>query len=279
MRRAGLIVWQAHQVAAEIVRAGVTTGEIDQAVEDVFTRWAVEPLFQGVTTEATPQDPAAKEIAQGPVPFPAVTCISVNEAIVHGIPGDRVLEPGDIVSIDTGCKLNGWCGDAAVTHAVGQISDEARRLLEVTQGVLELAIEQMGRARLWSEVAAEMEAYVRKAGCTVIEDFVGHGVGRDMHEEPQVPNYFSEQFKREGDFDLRPGLVIAIEPMICTGAKKVRVLADHWTQVTADGSLAAHFEHTVALTSSGPCPLTGPPQTDEERDFLAGVSAGAGQGN
>ena len=272
MRKAGLIVWQAHQLAGPKVRPGVSTAEIEQAVAELFAEWQVVPLFKGVPS-TVPADPA-KGQPERTILFPAVTCISVNEAVVHGIPGPEPLAEGDIVSIDTGCKLGGWCGDAAVTHPVGEISDEARRLLEVTSGVLDLAIERMATASHWSEVATEMQQFVEAAGLTVIEDFVGHGVGREMHEEPQVPNYCSEQFKSEGDFDLRPGLVIAIEPMICTGTKEVRVLEDHWTQVTADGGLAAHFEHTVALTAAGPRRLTGPPESDEEREFLAQVSAG-----
>ncbi|MCH7833219.1 MAG: type I methionyl aminopeptidase, partial [Proteobacteria bacterium] len=167
----------------------------------------------------------------------------MNEAIVHGIPGDRVLEPGDIVSVDTGCKFNGWCGDAAVTHAIGKISGEARRLLEVTQGVLELAIERMGHAKLWSEVAAEMEAYVQKAGFTVIEDFVGHGVGRDMHEEPQVPNYG----KPNTGPRIKIGLVVAIEPMINMGKYEVKKESDGFTITTADELPSAHYEHTIAI--------------------------------
>jgi len=270
-------VWQAHQVARELVRPGVATSELDQAVEDLFARWGVKPLFKGVLAEVSAEHDPQGAAANKTIAFPAVTCISLNEAIVHGIPGSQKLVEGDIVSIDTGCKLNGWCGDAAVTHAVGKISTEAQHLLEVTSGVLDLAIEHMATARRWSDVSAEMQAYVEGEGLTVIEDFVGHGVGREMHEAPQVPNYLGKNFKSEGDFDLRPGLVIAIEPMICTGTKEVQVLPDHWTQVTADGGLAAHFEHTVALTADGPWRLTGPPETDEEREFLAGIGAGAGQ--
>jgi len=241
MREAGLIVWGAHQVAAELVRPGVTTAEIDAAVEAFFDMENAVPLFKGVP---------------GKVPFPAVTCISVNEEVVHGIPGPRKLLEGDVVSIDTGCRLNGWCGDAAVTLPVGEIAPDARRLLEVTQGVLDLAIEMMGKKQFWSEVAAEMEPYVKAAGFSVVEAFVGHGIGREMHEEPQVPNFVSRQLRRNGDFELRPGVVIAIEPMVNIGTKRVRPLPDHWTQVTLDSKYSAHFEHTVALTAEGPQALT-----------------------
>lgn len=244
MREAGLLVWQAHQIAAERIRPGVTTGEIDAAVEAFFAEHGAVPLFKGVP---------------GKVPFPAVTCMSINEEVVHGIPSERKLTEGDIVSIDTGCRLNGWCGDAAVTHAVGRIDPEVRRLLDVTSGALELAIRTMAEATMWSEVAARMEEYVRSAGFSVVESFVGHGIGRQMHEEPQVPNFVSSQLRRNGDFRLEPGLVIAIEPMVNMGGKRVKAMPDHWTQSTADGKPSAHFEHTVAMTAEGPRILTAAP--------------------
>jgi methionyl aminopeptidase len=246
MRKAGLLVWQAHQLAAAMVRPGATTGEIDAAVERFFEEHRATPLFKGVP---------------GRVPFPAVTCMSVNEEVVHGIPGRRKLVEGDILSIDTGCKLDGWCGDAAYTHPVGRIAPEVQRLLDVTRGVLNLAIDLMGKRSLWSEVAAEMGRYVKDHGLTVVEAFVGHGIGRQMHEEPQVPNFLSKQLGRSGDFRLEPGLVIAVEPMVNMGTKQVRTKRDHWTQVAADGRPSAHFEHTIAITQSGPYVLTeGPGQ-------------------
>lgn len=248
MRRAGLVVWGAHQVAAAMVRPGVTTGEIDAAVEAFFLRHGAIPLFKGVP---------------GKVPFPAVCCISVNDEVVHGIPGPRVLRAGDVVSIDTGCSLAGWCGDSARTHPVGEISDEARRLLETTSGVLDLAIDLMGKRSRWSDVATEMATYVRDRGFSVVENFVGHGIGKKMHEDPQVPNYCSPAFRRNYDFDLEPGLVIAVEPMVNMGTKKVRPLADHWTQSTVDGLASAHFEHTIAITEKGPEVLTRAPDPGE----------------
>lgn len=245
MRKAGLLVWEAHQVAASLVRPGVTTAEIDAAVERFFAEHSAIPLFKGVP---------------GPVPFPAVTCISVNEQVVHGIPGPRKLVEGDIVSIDTGCKLNGWCGDAAATYAVGKIHPEVQRLLDVTRDVLDLSIRWMSKCTRWSQVAFEMESYVKKAKFSVVESFVGHGIGREMHEDPQVPNFVNSQLRRGGgDFKLAPGLVIAIEPMVNMGTKRVRPQADRWTQATADGRPSAHFEHTVAVTASGPCVLTAGP--------------------
>jgi len=250
MRKPGLLVWQAHQKAAKLVKPGVTTVEIDAVVEQHFAEAGAIPLFKNFP---------------GPVPFPAVTCISVNEQVVHGIPGKRKLVEGDIVSLDTGCKVDGWCGDAAVTHPVGQISSRKTKLLEVTRATLDLAIELMSVRSTWSEVAKEMGQYVRDHGFSVVEDFVGHAIGRDMHEKPQVLNYYdAERFNKEGgDFDLRPGVVIAVEPMVNAGTKEVKCLDDQWTQVTADGKPSAHFEHTIALTKDGPVLLTGPPRDDE----------------
>ena len=181
MRQAGLLVWQAHEVARELVRPGITTGEIDAAVEQFIISQDATPLFRGVMDSS------------GRVPFPAVTCISVNEQVVHGIPGKRVLQDGDIVSIDIGIKLNGWCGDAAVTRPVGQIGASKRRLLEITENTLSLALELIPKKKLWSQVAREMERYVKNAGMTVVEGLVGHSIGREMWEQPQVPNYFTLQ--------------------------------------------------------------------------------------
>jgi methionyl aminopeptidase len=249
MRRAGLLVWQAHQVAAAKVRPGATTGDIDAEVEQFFRRYNAAPLFKGVP---------------GRVPFPAVTCMSINEEVVHGIPGPRKLVEGDILSIDTGCKLDGWCGDAAVTLPVGKIDAEAQHLLDVTRSALDLAILEMGRRPYWSEVATEMEQYVKSHGFFVVEAFVGHGIGREMHEDPQVPNFVSDQLRRGGDFRLVPGLVIAVEPMVNMGTKRVRTRPDHWTQVTVDGQPSAHFEHTIAITESGPYVLTAEPGDGEK---------------
>jgi methionyl aminopeptidase len=244
LREAGLLVWRALEVASALVKPGVTTAQIDQAVENFFHEHKAVPLFKGVP---------------GKVPFPAVTCISVNEEVVHGIPGPRRLAEGDIVSIDTGCKLNGWCGDAAVTYPVGRVDAKIQRLLGVTEGVLKLAVDLMGKRSLWSQVAREMERFVKDAGFSVVESFVGHGIGREMHEDPQVPNFVSPQLRRNGDFELRPGLVIAVEPMVNMGTKKVKTMPDHWTQVTQDGLPSAHFEHTIAITADGPWVLTAGP--------------------
>lgn len=248
MRRAGLVVWGAHQRAAALVRPGVTTAEIDAAVERFFVEHDAIPLFKGVP---------------GKVPFPATCCISVNDEVVHGIPGSRVLLDGDVVSVDTGCSVGGWCGDAAVTHPVGTVSPRVQTLLDCTSGVLALAIQLMASRNRWSDVASEMAKYVRDHGFSVVENFVGHGIGRSMHEDPQVPNFCTPAFRRNHDFEIEPGLVIAVEPMVNMGSKKVRVLADHWTQSTVDGQPSAHFEHTVAITDAGPVVLTAPPAVGE----------------
>ena len=256
MRKAGLFVWHALQIAEKLAFPGITTGEIDAQIEQFYHDHHVVPLFKGVP---------------GKTPFPAVTCISVNEQVVHGIPGDRVLREGDIVGIDTGCKVldpgsqtKGWCGDSARTFAIGKITAEHQRLLDVTEGMLNIAIEEMGRAITWSAVAKKMQALPHEYGFSVIEDLVGHGIGREMHESPQVPNYVCPQ-TMQTDFKLVPGIVLAIEPMVNVGTKKIRTLRDHWTIVTGDRKMSAHFEHTLALTSSGVRVLTGPPENDSER--------------
>lgn len=240
MRGAGELVAEAHHRVRELIRPGVTTQELDAAVEKLFVDAGATPLFKGVP---------------GKVPFPAVTCISVNEQVVHGIPGDRELQEGDIVSVDTGCRMNGWCGDAAWTYPVGAVDELKRRLLEVGEATLKIAVAKLEECQFWSEVAEAMENHVRRNGFFVVEDFVGHGIGREMHEDPQVPNYVSGQLKRH-DFRLEPGLTLAIEPMVNAGTKRVRVLPDYWTVVTKDGSPSVHFEHTVALTSNGAQLLT-----------------------
>jgi methionyl aminopeptidase len=258
MRPAGVAVYQALQIARKMARPGATTGQIDAAIAEHFRRLRAEPLFLHYPN-SSPGKPA----------FPGVTCCSVNDEVVHGIPGPRVLEEGDILSIDTGCRIGGWCGDSAVTLPIGRIKPEVARLLEVTQGVLDLAIKLMAVKNWWSEVAAEMASYVRGHGFYVVENFVGHGIGRQMHEEPQVPNFVSTHLKRSGDFRLEPGLVIAVEPMVNFGTKKVISSHDHWTQSTNDGKPSAHFEHTVAVTDRGIRVLTCPPTPEEEQKLLA----------
>jgi len=245
MRETGRIVAAALALAQSLLRPGVTTRTIDDALAAFYAERGAMPLFKGYPHP------------HGRAPFPAVTCISVNDEVVHGIPGDRVVTAGDVVSIDTACRWNGWCADAAVTVAVGEITATTRRLLDVTAGVLQLAIDEMRRQTWWSGVAHAMEQYIQAAGFFMVEDFVGHGIGRQMHEPPQVPNYVPQRIKTR-DFRLEPGLVIAIEPMVNTGGKAVKMLADDWTVATQDGQNSAHFEHTVAMTGEGPVVLTLP---------------------
>ncbi len=240
MREAGKVVAEAHHVAKSFLRPGVATREIDRAIENVFQRAGATSLFKNFP---------------GRVPFPAATCISVNEQVVHGIPGERLLREGDIVSIDTGCRLNGWCGDAAWTYPVGEVDSLKQNLLALGESVLKTAIAEFGSRHRWSEVAREMEAQVTRAGFTLVDEFVGHGIGREMHEDPQVPNVTWSR-RAWNDFELVPGLVLAIEPMVNAGKKDVLLQADHWTVITRDRLPSVHFEHTVALTTHGPEVLT-----------------------
>jgi methionyl aminopeptidase len=236
MRESGKIVAEALRVCRETAKPGVRTIEIDQAVEAVFRRYGATPLFKGY--------PGQK------VPFPAATCISINEQVVHGIPGQREIRDGDLVKIDTACKLNGWCADAATTILVGEVRPERRRLVEVAEQILQIAIVEMGRRRRWSEVALRMQQHAETSGFSVVQQYVGHGIGRTMHENPQVPNFISRDMKKQ-DFRLDEGLVLAVEPMVNMGRADVRTLPDHWTVVTKDNMPSAHVEHTLAITRQG----------------------------
>ena len=239
MRAAGIVVAEAHQAAARLIQPGVTTGELDAAVSAVFQKYGAEPLFLGFP---------------GKVPFPAVTCTSLNEQIVHGIPGDTVLRDGDIISLDTGCRIAGWCADSAWTYQVGQVDHGKLRLMDVGRELLRVAIAGLAECRRWAEVAQRMQSVADKAGYSLVEQFVGHAIGREMHEPPQVPNFFEKDGK--DDFEIRPGLVLAIEPMLNAGSAGVKILDDHWTAVTADGRPSVHFEHTIAVTADGPRLIT-----------------------
>jgi methionyl aminopeptidase len=254
MREAGKVVAAALRLAREVTKPGARTIEIDQAIEEHFKKHNAQPLFKGYAGQK--------------VPFPAVTCLSVNEQVVHGIPGQRVLRDGDLIKIDTACKLNGWCADAAVTLPVGEVRPEWRRLIQVAWETLQIATEEMGRRKWWSEVALRMQQHVERAGFSVVTQYVGHGIGRIMHEPPQVPNYVNHEVRKH-DFRLEPGLVLAVEPMVNMGKGDVDVLRDHWTVVTRDRLPSAHVEHTLALTANGveiitadetpPATLTAPP--------------------
>lgn len=239
MRAAGLVVAEAHQAAAERIRPGVTTREVDAAVAEVFQKHSAEPLFLNFP---------------GKVPFPAVTCTSLNEQVVHGIPGDTVLKDGDILSLDTGCRIAGWCADSAWTYPVGNVDAGKLRLMEIGRELLRISIVGLAECQVWSEVAARMEALAHSAGFSLVEQFVGHAIGRQMHEPPQVPNFVDRAASE--DFEIRPGLVLAIEPMLNAGVAGVKILDDHWTAVTEDGRPSVHFEHTIAVTSDGPRLIT-----------------------
>src|SRR5262245_22914900 len=228
-------------------RPGVRTIEIDQAVEAFFARHGAQPLFKGYPGQR--------------VPFPASTCISINEQVVHGIPGTRVIREGELVKLDTACKLNGWCADAAITVIVGEVRPEWRRLVQVGWETLEIARVELGRRHKWSEVADAMQRHVEKAGFNVVTQYVGHGIGRTMHENPQVPNFVSRE-TRKADFNLEEGLTLAVEPMVNMGRADTKVLGDHWTVVTRDGLPSVHVEHTFALTKEGVYVVTAPEDAD-----------------
>jgi methionyl aminopeptidase len=234
MRRPGEIVGGAHRRVREIVRPGVTTGEIDRAVEEFIRDAGGSPAFKGYRG------------------FPAASCVSVNDEVVHGIPGRRTLVEGDIVGVDIGVLCGGFYGDAAQTLPVGRISPEAERLLAVTCEALYAGIAMARVGNRVGDISHAVQEVVEGAGYSVVRDLVGHGVGRAMHEEPQVPN-----FGRAGVGPrLQAGMTLALEPMVNAGDYAVEVLSDQWTWVTKDGSLSAHFEHSVAVTEDGPVILT-----------------------
>ncbi len=218
-----------------LIRPGLTTAELDEAIEKLIRDAGCIPSFKGYHG------------------FPASACISINEEVVHGIPGPRELADGDIVGVDIGLIKDGWHADSAETLAVGTLSPEAERLLAVTRECLELGIEAIAVGRHISAIGTVIEAHAKAAGFSVVESLVGHGIGRDLHEDPQVPNFRCFTMP---DPVMEEGLVIAIEPMINAGTKRVVTARDEWTVVTADRSLSAHFEHTVAVTADGPRILT-----------------------
>jgi len=239
MAAAGAILGQLLEAVAARVAPGVITSDLRAFGEEfIHAQQGAVPAFKGLYG------------------FPASLCISLNEEVVHGIPSDRrVLRAGDIVSIDAGVRLDGWYSDAAITCAVGEVDQVSARLLEVTRRALAAGIEHATTRHRLGDVGAAVEAVAEADGFTVVRDLVGHGLGRGPHEEPQVPNYGTPG----KGIRLREGMVIAIEPMVNVGSSDVRTLADRWTVVTADGSRSAHFEHTVAITASGPRILTAVP--------------------
>jgi methionyl aminopeptidase len=236
MGEAGRINALALAAARAVIRPGVTTAEIDEAAAEVIRRNGAQPAFLGY----------------GEPPFPAVTTVSVNEELVHGIPGKRKLREGDIVSVDCGTVFEGYVGDSAFSVGVGKISPQAQELLRVTEAALAAGIAKMVIGNRTGDVSAAIQQMVEYAGFFVVRDYTGHGVGRAMHEDPQVPNY--GQAGR--GVPLREGMTLALEPMVLVGTNETAVLDNHWTVVSADGSLTAHFEHTVAVTAKGPQILT-----------------------
>jgi methionyl aminopeptidase len=244
MRAAGALVHKTLMRAREIVRPGMTTRELDQALYETYTSAGGHGVFKWYPSHRPGQG------------FPGNTCLSINDEVVHGIPGDRKLCEGDIISVDCGVKLGGYIGDAAVTIPVGRVAPEVLRLVKVTEETLDIAIRELRPGRRWSDIAAKMQAYVESNGFSCVREFVGHGVGTALHEDPKVPNFVSDDFLKRGDFYLQPGMTLAIEPMVIMGKSDVRLLDDGWTVVTADGTAAAHAEHSVAITPTGGDVLT-----------------------
>ena len=237
MRRAGRVVAEMHEVCTRAAKPGATTLDVDAAAREVIQRRGARSNFLGYNG------------------FPAVVCTSPNDVIVHGIPSaDVVLEAGDILSIDCGAIIEGWHADAAVTVPVDEIDDESQRLIEVTRRSLEAAIDQVVEGHRLGDVGAAVEGIAEQAGFTVVREYVGHGIGTAMHEDPQVPNYGPAG----RGLKLKEGHVLAIEPMVNAGTAATRLLDDGWTVVTADGRRSAHFEHTIAVTDHGPEVLTVP---------------------
>ncbi len=236
MRRAGIVVAEMHEATRAAARPGVTTAQLDATAREVLRRRGARSNFLGYHG------------------FPAVICTSPNEVIVHGIPGEYRLEEGDILSIDCGAIVEGYHADAAFTMPIGEVSDEALRLIEVTERSLWAGIAQMRDGNRLHEIGRAVQQVAEAAGFSVVREYVGHAIGTAMHEQPQVPNYWPGN---PGP-TLRSGMVFAVEPMVNAGGPETKVLEDNWSVVTADGRLSAHFEHTIAVTDDGPEVLTVP---------------------
>lgn len=234
MREAGRVTARALRAVGEAVRPGATTAELDDIAENVIAAAGAKPAFKGYRG------------------FPATICASPNMVVVHGIPSDARLKAGDILSVDVGAVVEGYYGDSARTFAVGPVTPESQRLLDVTRRSLEAGVAQCRAGMRLYDIGAAVQNVVEEAGFSVVREYVGHGIGQQMHEEPSVPNYGTPG---KGPA-LQPGMVLAIEPMVNAGGHEVRQLDDGWTVVTADGTLSAHFEHTVAITEAGPMVLT-----------------------
>jgi methionyl aminopeptidase len=241
MREAGRIVARGLALLSEAVRPGVSTGELDGLFEKHVRDAGAVPTFKGYRG------------------YKASLCTSINEEVVHGIPSrERILKEGDLLSLDAGATYRGYVGDSAVTVPVGKVSREARQLLDVTRRSLDAAIEAVRPGGTLADVGRAIQALAEQHGYGIVRDYGGHGVGRDLHEEPHVPNYVDPSQRSLMEYVLQPGLCIAIEPMLCQGTHEVKVLRDRWTVVTLDGKLSAHFEHSVAVTRDGREVLTLP---------------------
>jgi methionyl aminopeptidase len=238
MRRAGQV---AHSILREMEKAavvGANTGDIDEIARGLLVQHGAVAMSKNYPTYRPGEG------------FPGHTCISVNEEVVHGIPGRRNLKDGDIVTLDLALSLNGYCSDTATTVGIGNVAPQRRKLLDVTRRTLELAIANMKPDKRWMDIARLMQHYVEINGFSVVREFVGHGIGRSMHEDPKVPNFVTVEQLR-GDFRLRPGMTLAVEPMVVAGRRDVHLMEDGWTVITEDAQPAAHFEHTVAITDAG----------------------------
>lgn len=241
IRRAGQVVMEILEILREATKPGVTTGELDAL--------AVQELKRRSATSNFKDYSPAKRVP----PFPGVICASVNNEIVHGIPGKRVLKEGDIIAIDFGAIVNGWHGDSAITVPVGHVTPEAQRLLDVTREALWKGITVARPGNRILDISRAVQQYVEAQGFSMVERYGGHGIGRELHEDPFIPNRTDERMPNP---PLRPGMVICIEPMVNIGKPGTKELNDKWTVVSVDGSLSAHFEHTIAITSDGPVVLT-----------------------
>ena len=240
MKAAGEITATAHEMLKEAVKPGVTTLELDRLVEGYIRKCGATPSFKGYRG------------LPGAIDYPASICASVNDEVVHGIPGLRVLRDGDIISIDIGVYLNGFHSDAARTFTVGDATENAKRLIEVTTRSFYEGIKRAVQGSRIVDVSAAIQEYVEKNGYSVVREYVGHGIGREMHESPQIPNYRT----RERGPRLEPGMTLVIEPMVNEGGYPVKLLSNKWTVVTADGTLSAHYENTIAVTEEEPIILT-----------------------
>jgi methionyl aminopeptidase len=244
LRCSGLLVYRILQDLKAMVAEGVSTQDLEAAAEKMIADAGARPAFKGYYSQASGTK------------YPFVLCTSVNEEVVHGMPSaKRKLKRGDIVSIDTGVQLDGYFGDSAVTVAVGEVNDSVKRLLKVTEESLELAIDRVRSGNRLFDICGTVEKHVTSNGFSIVREFVGHGIGTSLHEEPQIPNYVD---RRGENPRLKPGMVLAIEPMVNAGKPETKVLSDKWTAIAKDGSYSAHFEHMVAVTENGPWVLSRP---------------------